>query len=180
MRWPRPSSTGCGIFQARRVAKVRRVLGVDPGLRITGYGCVEVREHGRVRLIEAGVFRFKAGLSVSRRLAELDHDLGEALDRLAPDVVAVEKLFAHYNHPRTAIIMGHGRGVILLGVERAGRTLVELSPNEVKRSLTGHGHAGKEQMQDAVRAALGLPARPEPPDVADALAIAMCAASRSP
>ncbi|MBL8757283.1 MAG: crossover junction endodeoxyribonuclease RuvC [Phycisphaerae bacterium] len=158
-----------------------RLLGIDPGLRITGYGCVEASapaHTSRPRLVEAGVLRLNPKASVSDRLAELDADLHDLLDRLRPDAAAVELLFAHYQHPATAIVMGHARGVILLALRRRNLPLVELRPTEVKKSLTGHGHAAKTQMQDAVRAALGLAARPEPPDVADALAIAMCAAIR--
>src|SRR5690606_30143238 len=100
--------------------------------------------------------------SVSARLEELDTDLRAMLERLRPDAVAVESLFAHYKHPATAIVMGHARGIILLAIRNARLPLVELRPNEIKKFLTGHGHASKEQMQDAVQAHLGLPVRPEP------------------
>src|SRR5205823_2429861 len=103
----------------------------------------------------------------------LHQDVEELLDRLRPSMVAVESLFAHYKHPATAIAMGHARGVILLCVRRSGLRLVELRPNEIKRFLTGFGHASKPQMQAAVRARLRLEATPEPPDVADAIAIAL-------
>jgi crossover junction endodeoxyribonuclease RuvC len=129
-------------------------------------------------LVEAGVVRLNAKLSIADRLAELDTDLRELLERLQPSVVAVEKLYAHYKHPTTAIVMGHARGVVLLNIRRAGLTLVELGATEVKKSLTGNGHAGKLQMQDGVRVQLGLAARPEPADVADAAAIALCAMRR--
>jgi crossover junction endodeoxyribonuclease RuvC len=168
------------------------VLGIDPGLRITGYACLEPASRGgagvgRVArtagvgvatLVEAGVVRLNAKLSIADRLAELDTDLRELLERLQPSVVAVEKLYAHYKHPTTAIVMGHARGVVLLNIRRAGLTLVELGATEVKKSLTGNGHAGKLQMQDGVRVQLGLAARPEPADVADAAAIALCAMRR--
>lgn len=158
-----------------------RVLGIDPGLRITGYGCVE-SAHLDPTLVEAGVFRLTgAGKreTVSDRLLELETDISALIERLRPEAVAVEALFAHYKHPATAIAMGHARGVILLSIRRAGLALVELKPNEVKKFLTGNGHAGKEQMQEAVKDRLGLKAAPEPPDVADAIAIAMCAAARA-
>ncbi len=156
-----------------------RILGIDPGLRITGYGCVDL-EGSRLTLVEAGCFRLmKAGESISDRLAELDADMSDILDRLAPDNVAVEELFAHYKHPATAIVMGHARGVILLRVRRAGLALVEFKPNTIKKALTGRGHASKEQMQRSVQARLALAEPPSPPDVADALAIALCAAWRS-
>jgi crossover junction endodeoxyribonuclease RuvC len=134
-------------------------------------------------LIEAGFFRLGRGEGpslrpVPDRLVELDADLQDVLDRLKPEVVAVEALFAHYKHPATAIGMGHARGIILLAARKAGLKLVELKPNEVKKFLTGHGHASKAQMQASVQQRLALAAPPEPPDVADAIAIAMCAASR--
>jgi crossover junction endodeoxyribonuclease RuvC len=154
-----------------------RFLGIDPGLRITGYGCVD-RASGAPVLTEAGVIRLDAGASVADRLAELDADLSAVLARLRPDVAAVESVFAHPRYPATAITMGHARGVILLNIRRAGLALIELKPNEIKKALTGHGHADKGQIQDAVRACLGLPSRPEPPDLADAIAIALCAAFR--
>jgi crossover junction endodeoxyribonuclease RuvC len=157
-----------------------RYLGIDPGLRITGYGCVDAAR-AEPRLVEAGVFRLvsRESETVSDRLLELDRDLAALIERLRPKAVAVEALFAHYKHPATAISMGHARGVILLAVRRASLPLVELKPNAVKKFMTGNGHASKEQMQDAVQERLRLREAPDPPDVADAIAIAMCAASRA-
>ena len=159
-----------------------RFLGIDPGLRITGYGCVDGRSL-EPTLVEAGVFRLKderngERVPIADRLLELHGDLTQLLDRLRPEAVAVEGGFAHYKHPATAIAMGHARGVILLCIRSAGLRLIELKPNEIKKFLTGHGHASKEQMQDAVQGRLRLAAPPEPPDVADAIAMALCAASR--
>ncbi len=156
-----------------------RILGIDPGLRLTGYGCVDLPARGgRAAVVEAGVFRLSAKASVSARLAELDEDFRALLERVKPAVVAVEMLFAHYKHPTTAIVMGHARGVLLLAVQRAGLRLIEIRPTMVKKSLTGHGHAKKGQMQRAIQVEFGLSALPEPPDVADALAIALCAGER--
>lgn len=172
-----------------------RVLGIDPGLRLTGFGLVEsaVRSgsssgsgvgigrsasYGAVRLVDAGVLRFKAGLTVSARLAELERDLNEVIESSKPELVAVEKLYAHYAHPTTAIIMGHARGVVLLCVQKAGVELLELGATEVKKSLTGNGHASKRQMQEGVRGQMGLAAVPQPADVADAIAIALCGLRR--
>ncbi len=162
-----------------------RVLGVDPGLRITGYGCLDCTDDNTT-ILEAGVFNLsklaqsdRSGTeTVSARLMELDQDFRELLDRVEPDLVAVESLFAHYKHPTTAIVMGHARGVLLLAIKKAGVELIELKPNTVKKSVTGHGHASKEQMQHAVQDIFHLPELPEPPDVADALGIALCAARR--
>jgi crossover junction endodeoxyribonuclease RuvC len=164
-----------------------RIIGIDPGLLVTGFGCLECSDRARQdavpRLVEAGVFRLGRGggeVSVASRLAELDADIRGLLARLQPDAVAVESLFAHYKHPATAIVMGHARGVILLAVERAGLQLVEYKPNLVKKSLTGHGHAGKEQVQRSVQELFHLPELPSPPDMADAIAIALCALWRLP
>lgn len=159
-----------------------RVLGIDPGLRLTGYALVDAARD-RLVLVEAGVFRVTKGagrtaLSVSARLEELDSDFRAALKRLQPDTIAIESIFAHYKHPATAIVMGHARGVLLLAVQQAAIKLVELKPTTVKKSLTGNGHADKSQMQRTVQAFFGLAEPPEPPDVADAIAIAMCAAQR--
>jgi crossover junction endodeoxyribonuclease RuvC len=115
---------------------------------------------------------------VSARLVELDADFRDLLERVKPEVVAVESLFAHYKHPATAIVMGHARGVLLLAIRRASLKLIEYKPNEVKKSLTGHGHAPKEQIQRAVQAHFGLAELPSPPDMADAMAIALCACRR--
>jgi len=108
--------------------------------------------------------------------------LAEGLDELLaehrPDAVAVEQLYAHYKHPRTAILMGHARGVILLTAAQRGLPVVDLPATAIKRFITGSGHAGKDQVQRMVAQALGLKGPPEPPDVADALAIALCALQR--
>ena len=159
-----------------------RVVGVDPGLRLTGYGCVDGRSGPMVSkpaLVEAGIFRLRGSDSVGDRLVELDRDLDALLDRTSPDLLAVEKLYAHYKHPTTAIIMGHARGVILLCARRRGIEIRELGATEVKKSTTGHGHASKSQMQSAIAYELGLLAPPEPADVADALAIALCGLRRA-
>lgn len=137
----------------------------------------------RAAVVEAGVVRLmpKSGPtpSVEARLLELDRDLAEMMERLRPDLVAVEALFAHYDHPATAVKMAHARGVILLAARRAGVELAEITPAEVKRAVTGSGRAQKGQMQESVRALLGIREPLDPPDVADALGIAMAAAARS-
>lgn len=170
-----------------------RILGIDPGLRLTGYACIELVQSSRRRgqatagvrageelvIVEAGVIRLKPKASVASRLCELDEDLRGIIERVSPASVAVEKLYAHYKHPLTGVIMGHARGVVLLNAERARVKIIELGATEVKRSLTGNGHASKRQMQLGVQAQLGLSAAPEPADVADAIAIAVCAMRRA-
>ncbi len=156
-----------------------RIVGIDPGLRITGYACVELRP-GAVdpALVEAGVIRLRAEEPVAARLRALHEELGALLDELRPARVAVEQVFAHVKHVRTAIVMGHGRGVVLLAAQLRDLPIDEFAPAEVKKSLTGQGAASKGQMQRAVMHQFGLRALPEPPDVADAIAIAACAARR--
>jgi crossover junction endodeoxyribonuclease RuvC len=175
-----------------------RVLGIDPGLQITGFGCVDaLAGFGTVpTLVEAGVFRLGKGTgheasgtgeegavggengSISARLVELDRDLRDLLERAQPDVVAVEGLFAHYKHPSTAIVMGHARGVILLAVRQAGARLIEYKPNEIKKAVAGYGHASKMQIQESIKDLYRLADLPTPADMADAIAIATCAAWR--
>ena len=156
-----------------------RIVGIDPGLRITGYACVELPPgSSEPSLIEAGVVRLKPTDSVIARLRALHEELGALLDELQPGRVAVEEVFAHVKHVRTAIVMGHGRGVVLLSAALRDLPVDEFAPAEIKKALTGRGQASKEQMQRAVMHQFGLRALPEPPDVADAIAIAACAARR--
>jgi crossover junction endodeoxyribonuclease RuvC len=162
------------------VSGALRVLGLDPGLQRTGYGCIEVDGDGWTpRIVEAGVLRLKAGTPIASRLRQLECDLMELLDELAPSTMAVESVFTHQRNLRTAILMAHARGVILLCGQRRGLELVEVAPATVKKAVTGRGSASKSQMQTAVASTFGLAAPPEPPDVADAIAIALAGARRS-
>ncbi len=150
-----------------------RILGIDPGLRITGYGVVDY-DIVRPRLIDGGVLRLDVKASLADRLVELETELNGLFDEHKPEICAVEQLYAHYAHPRTAILMGHARGVILLCARRRGVRCEQYAANRIKQSLTGHGHASKVQMQRAIQSQWNLPKPPEPADVADALAIALC------
>lgn len=154
-----------------------RVLGIDPGLNITGYGCVDLGV-GDPKVVEAGTVRTSPTGDLAARIHQIHVDLTEIIAELKPDLVAVEQLYAHYNHPRTAIVMGHARGVILLTCKQAGVGVRNMPSTMVKKSLTGNGHASKLQMQRAIQAVCRLPELPQPPDVADALAIALCAGRR--
>jgi crossover junction endodeoxyribonuclease RuvC len=150
-----------------------RILGIDPGLRITGYGVIDYKSL-RSTLIDGGVIRLNVKSSLDARLVELETELEGLFDEHKPDVCAVEQLYAHYAHPRTAILMGHARGVILLVAKRRGIRIEEYAANRIKQSLTGHGHASKAQMQRSIQSEWNLKKLPEPADVADALAIALC------
>ncbi len=150
-----------------------RILGIDPGLNITGYGVLEFANR-QPRLIEAGVVRGKAKASLAERVAEIHRGVAEVVESLKPDVMAVEDLYSHYERPTTAILMGHARGVIVLAAAQAGIPVESYPATQIKKTMTGNGHAAKWQMQEAIRQELGLTELPEPPDVADALAIALC------
>lgn len=150
-----------------------RVLGIDPGLNITGYAVLEVGGQGP-QLVEAGVVRGRTRESLTARLAEVYAGVTEVIAALKPQALALEQLYSHYDRPRTAILMGHARGVICLAGAQAGIPVKHYPSTQVKRILTGNGRAPKSQMQLAIRTELKLSAVPEPPDVADALAIALC------
>lgn len=156
-----------------------RIVGIDPGLSLTGYGCVDLKTVGfEPVLVEAGVFRLKSKATIAYRLAQLFDDLSQLLDELKPQLMVVEKLFSHYKQVRTSILMGHARGVVLLAGQMRGIALDELAVTEIKRAVTGNGHATKLQVQRAIMVQCGLAEPPSPPDVADAIAIALCAARR--
>jgi crossover junction endodeoxyribonuclease RuvC len=153
-----------------------RVLGVDPGLNITGYGIVDFASGARgPAIVEGGTIRTDAKADLARRIEQIHADLTELITEFRPDLVAIENLYAHYAHPRTSILMAHARGVILLAAQQSNVAVCGLAATKVKKSLTGNGHATKLQMQRAIQAVYKLDALPEPPDVADALAIALCA-----
>ncbi|HKQ49631.1 MAG TPA: crossover junction endodeoxyribonuclease RuvC [Phycisphaerae bacterium] len=150
------------------------ILGIDPGLERTGYGVI-VAPQGRV--LDAGLFRSSTKAPLPERLTELASGLEEVIAEHRPGLVAVEDLYAHYKHPRTAILMGHVRGVLLYLAAKNRIDVLNLPSTRVKRFLTGNGHASKDQMQRAIMTTLSLPRLPEPSDVADALAVAWCATS---
>ena len=154
-------------------ATTTRILGIDPGLNVTGYGVLQVGD-GKLKLCEAGVVRGKTRNSLTARLAEIHQGVSEVIAGLQPAVMSLEELYSHYARPRTAILMGHARGVICLAAAEAGIPVVHYSATQVKKILTGSGRASKSQVQQAIRHELGLSRLPEPSDVADALAIALC------
>lgn len=117
-----------------------RILGIDPGLNITGYGVLEA-DGGRLRLCEAGVIRGKSRGSLAKRLVEIHDGTAEVIAGLKPDVMALEELYSHYDRPRTAILMGHARGVICLAAAKAGIPIKHYAATQIKRILTGSGRA---------------------------------------
>lgn len=175
------------------------ILGIDPGLNTTGYAVLASSgataglptsaeragpspapargrdcPSARLRVLEAGVIRSSAKLPLGRRLLEIHAGLTEVLAAFHPAVVAVEQLYSVYKHPRTAILMAHARGAIYLAAAQAGIPIASYAPTRIKKTLTGSGHAPKRQIQRAIQAELGLNQIPEPHDVADALAVALC------
>jgi crossover junction endodeoxyribonuclease RuvC len=153
-----------------------RVVGIDPGLNVTGYAVVEpARGTGRARVAEAGIIRAGADRrSLPSRLEVLYQGVVELLDAFPPGALALEQVHSHWKHPRTAILMAHARGVIVLAASLKGVPVVGYAAARIKKTLTGSGRAPKEQMQRAVRTELGLEQLPEPHDVADACAVALC------
>ncbi len=150
-----------------------KILGIDPGLNITGYGVLEI-VGGQPQLVEAGIVRGKSRGSLTARLKQIHDGVADVIEALHPDVMALEKLYAHYDRPTTAILMGHARGVICLAATNAGIEVADYAATQVKKTLTGNGRAPKSQMQQAIQRELSLSTFPEPADVADALAIAFC------
>lgn len=150
----------------------RRILGVDPGLNTTGYGVIDI-VGGAVKLVEAGVVRSTASLTLAERVAELHEGISDVITSLRPEAMAIEQLYSHYERPRTAILMGHARGVLCLAAAQNGLSVHHYAATRIKKILTGSGRATKMQMQWAICRQLGLATAPEPADVADALAGAL-------
>jgi len=153
-----------------------RVLGVDPGLRTTGYGAIECGPGG-ARLIEAGILTPDVRAPLERRLGELHAEMCAVLAGTRPDVVVVEELWTAYKNPTTAVLMGHARGVLYLAAHASGVRVRGLAHSLVKRALTGSGAARKEQVKRIVMLQLDLVTTPEPDDVSDALALALALAN---
>ena len=150
------------------------ILGVDPGLHTTGYGVIQIKG-SRMSLLEGGAI--KCGPSsdaLEKRLASLYDGINEVLSEYRPQALALEEVYSHYAHPATAVIMGHARGVICLAAARSDVPVFSYASTRVKQCLAGSGRAAKAQVQRAIQARLGLSEPPEPNDVADALALAIC------
>lgn len=159
--------------RARATRQALRVLGLDPALAgATGYGVVEL-EGLSARMLRFGALRFPSRTGFPARLREIHKMVSELVREFTPDAVAVESVFTALNM-RTALRLAEVRGVILLAAAQADIPSHSYSPREVKASITGHGGASKEQMQQMIKVQLGLCERPEPADAADALAVALC------
>ena len=149
-----------------------KILGIDPGYGITGFGLVET-QRGQFQLLRCGAITTPAGMDFSARLEIIYEDMRELLKVAQPDVVAIEELFFGQN-VTTGIGVAQSRGVILLAIRQAGLEVYQYKPMQVKQAVVGYGNATKHQVQDMTQRLLGLSAMPKPDDAADAIAIALC------
>ena len=149
-----------------------RILGIDPGIAIVGFGLIE-SNRGSVRMLQYGAVTTEAGLPLATRLVQIENDMTALVAQLKPDEIAVEELFFSKNIT-TGIAVAHGRGVILCTAERLGVPIFEYTPMQVKQAVAGYGLADKKQVMDMTKRLLKLKAVPKPDDAADALAIAIC------
>ena len=154
-----------------------RILGIDPGIAIVGFGLIE-SNRGSVRMLQYGAVTTEAGLPLATRLVQIENDMTALIAQLKPDEIAVEELFFSKNIT-TGIAVAHGRGVILCTAERLGVPIFEYTPMQVKQAVAGYGLADKKQVMDMTKRLLKLKAVPKPDDAADALAIAICHARSS-
>lgn len=149
-----------------------RILGIDPGIAIVGFGLIE-SERGSVRMLQYGAVTTAAGLPLATRLLQIENDMTALIAQLQPDEIAIEELFFSKNIT-TGIAVAHGRGVILCTAEKLGVPICEYTPMQVKQAVVGYGLAEKKQVMDMTRRLLHLKTVPKPDDAADALAIAIC------
>jgi crossover junction endodeoxyribonuclease RuvC len=149
-----------------------RILGIDPGLGITGYGAIEA-ESQSFKLLEAGVIRTSGKEDIGARINKIYEGIKGLIEEFNPQALVLERLYSHYRHPATAILMGHTRGAICLLAKQYGVTLAGYSATRVKKAVTGAGHASKYQMQRMIQDFFKLKAVPNPPDISDALALAV-------
>ncbi len=155
-----------------------RVLGIDPGTAITGYAVVEENQRGDLNLVTVGVINTPAKTPLPSRLQTIYDSLLKLVKLHQPDSSAVEQLFFSKN-ARTAMSVGHARGVTLLALANAGLPIHEYTPMQIKQAVTGYGGAKKQQIQEMVRMLLSLPTIPKPDDAADAAAVAICYIQRA-
>ena len=154
-----------------------RILGIDPGYGITGFGLVDA-QRGQFQLLRCGAITTPAGMDFSARLEIIYEDMRQLLEVAKPDCVAIEELFFGQN-VTTGIGVAQSRGVILLAIRQAGLEVFSYKPMQVKQAVVGYGNATKHQVQDMTRRILQLDAMPKPDDAADAIAIALCHARSS-
>jgi crossover junction endodeoxyribonuclease RuvC len=147
-----------------------RILGIDPGLGVTGYGIIE---DGNFKVVEAGVIKTATNTPIQSRLKKIFDGITGIIEEHRPEVLVLEKIYSHYKHPTTAILMGHARAAVCLACGIDGVDLVNYPSTKIKKTITGNGHASKKQVQRMVQNILRLKCAPEPADVSDALAMAI-------
>ncbi|MBN1871903.1 MAG: crossover junction endodeoxyribonuclease RuvC [Candidatus Omnitrophica bacterium] len=149
-----------------------RILGIDPGLNITGYGLIEEND-SKISLIEAGVIRTSHEMPIKDRLRKIYDGLAEVIEEYRPETLVLEKIYSHYKHPATAILMAHARGVVCLLCGKYNIELINYASTHLKQSIAGRGRAGKGQVAGMVKTLLKLKSLPRYEDVTDALALAL-------
>lgn len=154
-----------------------RILGIDPGLNNTGYGVIDVAEDRGLSCLAAGVIR-PDSTDLAVRLCQIHDQIIALLHEFVPDAMAIEDLYSTYEFPKTAILMGHARGVIYLAAAQRAVPVASYAPTAVKRAVTSNGRSGKMQVQLMVQRLLRLPTCPQPDHLSDALALAICHAYR--
>ncbi|MDP3792088.1 MAG: crossover junction endodeoxyribonuclease RuvC [Candidatus Omnitrophota bacterium] len=169
-----------------------RILGIDPGLGTTGYGIIEDNNfasrnclpgaNGNFKIVEAGIIKTAANTPIQARLKKIFEEVSEIIREHKPSVLVLEKIYSHYKHPATAILMGHARSVVCLACGINGVNLINYPSTKIKKIVTGNGHASKQQVQRMVQNTFKLKNPPEPVDVSDALAmaIAYCYINKGP
>jgi crossover junction endodeoxyribonuclease RuvC len=148
------------------------ILGIDPGLHVTGYGVIDSRKRSFI-LKEAGILKTSAKEKIENRLEKIHQNLVQIIEEHKPEVVILEKLYSHYKHPVTAILMGHVRGVICLTAGSCGIPVISYPAKRVRQALTGNGNASKLQVQRVISDMLSLKTMIKYNDVSDALALAL-------
>ena len=149
-----------------------RILGIDPALNFTGYGLIEAKQN-KLTLIEAGIVRTRSTQKIQDRLNKIYQSIFKLVEDTKPSVLAIEKIYAHWQYPTTAYALGHARGVVCLVCARFNIPLAEYGATKIKKAVVGNGMAKKEQVQRMVQQVLGLKEIPAPDDVSDALAVAI-------
>lgn len=150
-----------------------RIIGIDPGSNVTGYGIIDFNDD-KIKLVEGGIIRLSASHSLEKRLEKLHLELKKIVSEFSPDEAVIEEVYSHYKYPKTAVVMGHTRGVILLTFQMLKLKIFNYPATMIKNALTGNGHASKEQVRSMVKVRLNLSQIPKPYDVSDALACAIC------
>ena len=150
-----------------------RILGIDPGLKATGFGIIDVNHLSQIKLVEAGTIEPKRSQSLPTRLLKIHECLGRIISEFKPEHLVLEKLYSHYKHPATASVLGHARGVICLLSAQHKLTLIEHSVKRIRKSVVGNGNASKEQTQKLVMHVLGIKTNQLSLDTSDALALAL-------